>query len=146
MAFAFAYSRMMINKSGNSELTTLTPQSNLTLPNTTLVKNPLGADVNLLQSIQNLQTIVNQQQGQINFLLQQLNNDTVIAPSCQWEGVACYCSYTHAPPLNDIAILTGTNCSAGKFVWTHVLHSIVATSLPGCAAINTTGLCTFVTT
>jgi hypothetical protein len=136
----------MVHKNGNSELTTLTPQSNLTLPNTTVLNNPLGSTINLLATIQDLQTTVIQQQNQINSILSQLRNDTVILQSCTWEGVACYCSYSHTPPLDDVVILTGTNCSQGQFIWTHVLYALVATSIPGCLSVNTTGRCTFVTT
>jgi hypothetical protein len=144
--FCLVQSRLLVHKNGNSELTTLTAQANLTIPNTTVVKNPLGVDFNLLSAIQDLQNTVAAQQIQINSLLQQLRNDTVVLSNCPWEGVACYCSYSHTPPFNDVVILTGTNCSQGQFIWTHVLFSMVATSIPGCGAVNTTGRCTFVTT
>ena len=129
---SLAVARLILHKTGNSELTTF---ANLSLPNTTVIATQSGELLNVLAELQALRS-------QVAALQAQLSNVSTFVPACQWEGVSCHCFFNGAVGT-DIVVTIGTMCQQGRLLWTRVISAVVATAIGGCGAVNTTSQCNF---
>lgn len=131
LLISLSQGRMLLDVQGNLEVVPIRPDSNFTLPNSTLLRDENGETHNLLEELNALKQILINVQAQL----------TVHPPACDWEGTRCHCFFKSSGPLDDILILTGSNCTNGRVGATRVLDAVIATTIAGCSVFNTTGRC-----
>lgn len=127
--------RLLLDVQGNLELVPIRTGANFTIPSDTLLRDESGVPHNLLEELNTIKQTLNNLQLQLQSL-------TEYSPACDWEGTRCHCFYKSSPTLDDILILTGSNCTNGQIGAMRILDALVATTIVGCSFFNTTGRCT----
>jgi len=129
LCFTFVYATLYADRYGNREIILNNASASLTLPNSTVI-----AEVNVLNTLQQLQQAIFQLQLDLNIQRAQFQQELSQIRGCAWEGIACHCYYRDA--TNDIAAMVGSNCTNGTLHWVKVIDIFTATAFLGCSYLN----------